>query len=353
MTESALIADSREISLFSLGAALLRRRWLIASIALFGAVAAAVSAFRRPPIYEASTSFIPMGAEGSRSSLSSLAGQFGFTLPSSGTALGPEFYVQLVRSRVILDSVAVDTFTVPELSRRGVTLADLLEISETGAARQEASVKALSALIVPSFDNKTNVVRLVVRTPWRSVSIAITQRLLDRLNEFNKQTRKDQAASERKFVEGRLALAADDLRAAEDRLQQFLATNREFLGSPQLVFQRDRIQRDLTMKEQVFTSLNQGYEEVRMKEVRDTPVISIIEPPFSPLLPLPRGRIKSTLIGGIVGMMLGILLVFISDLVGRVRRSGDPEWNEFATALSEARSQVAKPFRRASSRGRS
>lgn len=66
---------------------------------------------------------------------------------------------------------------------------------------------------------------------------------MNAVNDFNQRTRRDQPAAERKFIEARLQVATADLRAAEDRMQQFLQGNR-VTGSPDLQFTRDRLQRE-------------------------------------------------------------------------------------------------------------
>ncbi len=154
---------------------------------------------------------------------------------------------------------------------------------------------------------------------WPSVSLAISTALVTGVNDFNQRTRQGQAAAERKFVEGRLAIAGSDLRTAEDRLEGFLRTNRQFASSPDLTFQRDRLQRDLSLKQQVFNSLTQSYEEVRIREVRDTPVITVIEPPAVPTLPQPRGRLLTVLIGLILGGFVGWIIALVSETI-RLRR---------------------------------
>ena len=74
------------------------------------------------------------------------------------------------------------------------------------------------------------------------------------------------------------------------------------------------------MRQQVFTTLTQSYEEVRLREVRDTPVITMIEAPTARIMPEPRGRVMMVFIGGLLGAAFGILLVAIS---AQMRREGE------------------------------
>ena len=340
--------EEGEISLFALGTTLLRHRWRIARWMAVGGFLAALIALFRPALYVASGSFVAQGAtDPSRSGLASLAGQFGVTLPQGNQSLSPEVYAKLLKSRVLLLAIARDTFPVQELGGRRVPLLDVFEIEGGSAARrEERGLRLLDKLVTASVAKPTGVVEFTVSTKWRSVSLAIATELINGVNAYNERTRQGQAAAERKFVEGRLAIAGADLRDAEDRLERFLQTNRNLGGSPELSMQRDRIQRDVSLRQQVFTSLTQAYEEARIREVRDTPVITILEPPAVPTEPASRGRAIRVLLGLILGAFFGALVAFASDTVSRQRKDGDAEANAFADTLAEVKGEVMRPIAR-------
>ena len=343
--------DRDELSLFALGTILLRNRWRIARWMLAGGALATASAFTRPALYVASTSFIPEGNDPSRSGLASLAGQFGVALPASNQSQSPDFYTRLLGSRVLLTPIVRDTFAVQEMGGRRIPFLTLFGIQGGSVKRQEEqAVKQLTSLVKTSVAKSTGVVELSVATRWPSVSLAIATALVNGVNDFNQRTRQGQAAAERKFVEGRLSVAGSDLRAAEDRLEDFLKTNRQFTSSPDLTFQRDRLQRDVSVKQQVFSSLTQSYEEVRIREVRDTPVITVIEPPAVPTTPQPRGRLVTVLVGLILGGFFGAIIAFVSDTVSRRREEGDTQADEFVDTLGDMKGAVVGRLRRVSER---
>jgi len=145
------------------------------------------------------------------------------------------------------------------------------------------------------------------------VSLEIAQRLLEGLNHFNLITRQSQAREERRFTEGRLEAARASLRAAEDVLQRFLQVNREFAEAPALMIQRDRLQRDVLLQQQVVTSLAQRYEENRIREVRDTPVITLVDTPSLAARPDPRLRVLIVVLGTVAGFLVGVLIAICRD----------------------------------------
>jgi uncharacterized protein involved in exopolysaccharide biosynthesis len=339
--------DGDDISLFAVATTLLRSRWRIARWAVAGAILGLLSALLQPPKFVATASFVPQSNEGSRSGLASLAGQLGVSIPLGNQSVSPEFYAMLLKSRALLEPLARDTFVVPELGGRRVPVVDLLEMEgDSPEKRRERALKHLRKIVSSSASRTTSVVELSVATKMRSVSLAMASALLRGVNDYNQRTRQGQAAAERRFVGERLAVVTAELRVAENRLSDFLRGNRE-VGAPQLSMQRERLQRDIDLRQQLFATLTQAYEEARIREVRDIPVVAAVEPPFAPLEPVRSGRVVRTILGLVAGTVLGVVVVLVSRFLQRRREEGDSDASEFFAALEEAK---VRPRGRASDR---
>ena len=332
------------VSLLGLGTTLLRNRWRIARWTLLGGVLAAALVFARRPEYSAIAAFTPVGSETGRTGLASLAGQFGISIPASGDmSKSPDFYVQLITSRAQLLPIVRDTFVVPESGGRRIAFLDLFEIGGRDTkVREEHGLTFLSKKVVTSASRNTGVVSVSIATRWPSVSLAIVTKLIDAVNAFNLGTRQTQAASERKFVSGQLTLARDELRAAEDRLQTFRRNNRQIANSPELSLQDERLQRQVLFQQQVVTTLMQSFEEAKIREVRDTPMITVIQAPAVRGLPEPRKRLQRGMLGLLGGALFGVILVIGSEELARRRSVGDPEASEFVATV---RAAAAGPLR--------
>jgi uncharacterized protein involved in exopolysaccharide biosynthesis len=341
------------VSLFDLGSVVLRNirgilLWMVA-----GGLLAILPSIGKPPQYVATASFIPQGSDQGRSGLSALAGQFGISVPSANLSQSPQFYADLLTSRVILTPIARDTLTVPEVRSQPISVPDLLEIPQGPVERRiEGARLSLVRFIDRKVSVTTGAVTLSVSTPWRSASLAIASRLLDRVNEFNLHTRQSQAAGERRFVEGRLSEARETLRAAENRLQSFLTANRQIAGSPELTFDRDRLQREVSMQQQIVSTLAGAYEDTRVREVRDTPVITIIEPAAVAMSPAPRGLALRAVIGAMLGALVGFVLALLKEMFNRRRAAGDPHLEELMQLVSGFRSRISRWFSRRPAVGR-
>lgn len=336
-----------DLSFFEIGAILLRHRWRIARWTASAAIVALAIAMMKPSLYEASVSFAPQGNDSQRAGLAGLASQFGVALPvGSGQSLSPDYYAKLIKSREVLRRIASDTFVVPEKGGRRLAFADILEIESPNVLqRQDRSIETLTKMVNTSVSKATGIIEVTVDTKWRSLSLAIARDLINEVNDFNQRTRQQQAGAERRFVEGQLASATSDLRAAEDRLEQFLRSNKQYNSSPELSLQRDRLQSDIDQRRQVFNTLTQSYEDVRIREVRDTPVITVIETPSAPATPEPRGRTKVVILGIMLGGFIGVTLVLIAEMMSRRRDANDAAALDFLQAFAAFRYDLGTPWR--------
>lgn len=330
--------EDADISLLALGNVLLRRRRVVAALALLGALWGVGTALLSPRLYVSSATFIPQGSETSGGSgLALAASQIGIRMPVSGSIWGPPIYVALLHSRTLLEPIVLDTLIVAEEGGRRIALMDLLGVSAPDPGRRtDGAIRAIDGLVAASEDKKLGAVRLSVSTPWPSVSLHLARRLVGAVNRFNFETRKSQAAEERRFVEAQAAEAERALRDAEDRLQAFQQRNRVIAGAPELQMALDRLARDLTLRQQVYNSLLQNREEAKIREVRDTPVITMLEDPQLPVVGESRGSVRRVVLGLIGGAMTGVLIAFLAHGIAAGRRDPSDDTREFFRLIDEA-----------------
>ncbi len=342
----ASLQYSEETSLFALGTTLLRERWRIVRWLAAGGVIAAMSTISTPRVFQATASFVPDGSN-TNSRLANLAGQFGVSLGGTNPSVSPAFYESLLHSHSLLSTIARDSFLVQDSSNARIAFIDLFRIKgDSPAIRQELAIRNLADLVKPSVDVKTGIVSVSITTRWPTISYQIISSLIAAVNDYDRRTRQSQAAAESRFLRERVETESIGLRAAEDRLEQFLSRNRELVNSPQLRFENDRLQREVTLQQQVFTSLTQAYEDAQIRAVRNTPVITMVESPFIPAMAQPRGRLKRVVLGLILGGFLGVLVVFASKVMARARASGGEDVKLFFDTLDEAGRAILRPFSR-------
>jgi hypothetical protein len=98
----------------------------------------------------------------------------------------------------------------------------------------------------------------------------------------------------------------------------------------------------------LYNSLATSYEQAKIEEVRDLPVITVLEPPELPIMADPRGGKRKTLLGVLIGLVAGVVIAFVIDRVAVNKNVRSDEFAEFAALKREAMQDLANPFRRVS-----
>jgi len=336
-----------DATVLDLLALLLRRRRMIIGIALLVVLAADLVPLTRLVLGRrvyASEALLTASARRSKSELSGIAAQFGLASPGGDPTQSPSFFVDLLRSHQVLSRLAATT--VQPATGGSVSLAEHMDLVRGDSARQiEAVRKALAEVITASASSKSGI--LTIRAEDRDARVArqLIVRLLDLLAEANLDTRRSQASAERRFTEARMAESVQELRKAEERLREFLQRNRDIRTSPLLELEHDRMQRDVSMRQQIYTTLAQAFEQARIEEVRDTPVISIVQAPFLPARPEPTGIIANTVIALLCGLGLGALAAFLLEVASGLRTADADRYASLQSLAQAFWQDVRRPWR--------
>jgi uncharacterized protein involved in exopolysaccharide biosynthesis len=311
-------------------------RWRVLAFAVAGALLAFAATLVLPKRYTATASFTAessggLNLGGGLSGLAGLAGQFGVNLPLGSPSLPPDYFVSLARSRTITDSLLA--MRVDEEGRAvesgGHPLLDVLPIrTRDRALRAERAQKTIAKMVAMEIDRRANIVtvRVTDRDPDRAAAIA--NRTLSLLNWHNVSQHRSRSRQQRVFAERRLGEAQEELREAERLQTQFLARNRMYRGSPQLEAEFARVQRQVQQKEDVVATLTQSYEQSRIAEAGDLPVLSVIDvarPPVRRSFPRPS-----------IFVPLGLLLGTIAGLVYVIGRAARAPWRAMLRDPSRA-----------------
>lgn len=329
------------VSLFRVATALVRRRRALLVGGLAGAFAfGALSMIR--PAYDAEVSFAPAATSALQGSdLAGLAAQFGFNLSSFGGGQPVEFYSDLVTSRALLAQAVVTPYRFPKtIDSAGAgtdtvetTLLDLYDVNgSTPGERTLNAVKVLAHHMTSDVDVKSGIVTVTVRARWPALASAIAQRVLNLVNEFNVVSMQTSAHAQREFVEGRMREAQGRLSIAEDSLREFLEANRTYQASPRLVVEEGRLQRHVDFWQQIYTSLAQGYEQARIAEVQNTPVITIVDGAEGSAKRV-RKPLTMTFAGAFIGLLIGGSWIGLTGFIQRQRIEYPDEYEELYSAL--------------------
>jgi uncharacterized protein involved in exopolysaccharide biosynthesis len=343
-----------EVSLFEIVSALLRQRSVFVRTLVLVSGITFLFVFTRPPRYTSSASFVPETSDSQAAGMLSLAQEFGIPMGVGSSERSPEFYEALVTSSEILRQIVVERHPVrdSEAESGEINLIEYYEVDEeTEVGRIERAMEELiEGDLEVTTDRDAGIVSFSITTEDSLLSYGVVAHLLSLVNDFDLNTRQSQAGSERVFTGERLAQQEEELRQAEDNLQGFLIENRVINDSPFLQFERDRFERAVEMQQELVTSLAQSFERARIEEVRNIPVITIINSPHVPGL-RDRLRIVLTIIMGIMfGAACGAFAVFFRTYMEQPDDTRPSDLQELASVWSDTKTDLRRflpwPFRR-------
>ena len=314
--------------------ALLEKRRTLAAAAAGALAAALVVTALLPQRFVAVSTFAPQSSQGSVGRYASLANQLGFNLGPVAGSEGVDFYNELLQGPGFLRDVALSEVA----SKPGSTAAkaNLLAIYEVGGATAEDSldraVRQLQRDLTVRTSLKRNFVEVETRANTREVAVALNQRILSLVEAFDLEKRQTQAGAERRFIEERLKEAERNLQAAEGYLQSFLEQNRAYQASPQLAFEAARRQRRVDLAQQVHSTLAQSYQQARIEEVRNLPVITVVSRPESTVRREPKPYVGNGLLAVTLALSLVVAWSLSAAYLDRQRLTHPAEFEAFDRA---------------------
>ena len=214
-----------------------------------------------------------LGALGGLAASSGLLGGFG----GSGTQLAPKFYADLVTSDAILLQVLDTTGRNPYNYTRVYGLHN-----KSPERLRDFELEHLRRRIKVDLDQRTSVISVTFAGRTPQFAVAVMHSLLDAVNQFNIKTLQTTARARTKFIEAQVAAAHDSLSVSEAKLREFLQENRTYSQSPLLTFRQLQLRQDYDLKNQSVVALEGSLEKARLDEVRDTPVLTILNQPLLP-----------------------------------------------------------------------
>jgi uncharacterized protein involved in exopolysaccharide biosynthesis len=262
-----------------------------------------------PSYYTSSVSFVPEEppTPSLPAGLTGLAAQLGVMPGIRGRS--PEFYARLLNGRHLREALVRAGFA------DGRTLFDYYG---TGGHRDsvERAIRKLGKDYSVSVDRATSIVRVDVELRDPEFAAEVANMFMVQIDSFNVQLRRSTARERRLFTEARLGEAQMRLSEAEATLRDFLNQNRAG-NAPALQFERGRLERRVSVAQELYLNLARSAQTARIDEVNDTPVISIVAPAY---VPMRRSRPRRLLVGFVSGLLAAMAAGSLA-LAGRL--SGD------------------------------
>lgn len=335
-----------DTSLFDILTPILAQWRLVVGLPLAVGIVVAGISLLLPAKYTASSSFYPETGD-QYSSLAGLAGQLGLSISSTGAS--PDFLAEVVRSREVLLAVLRSDFQSPAGDAERQPLENILGIEgNTALERANNGVRELAQVVTARVQRRTGIITVSVELSTPGLAADVANQIVETVNQFNLERRQFQSREQRRFVAERLEQARLELQEAEVAHLAFLQQNRSFRDSPQLSFEEDRLSRRVALRQEVFVTLSREYEQARVAEVRDTPVLTIIDRAVVPdRRSFPQRKLLVFLAMTASGL-LALTIVFARQYRQTVASHAPAVYQRFIDARTEAAEKIRKPFSRTS-----
>ena len=325
-TPNAPTSGEDSVNLLDYVAILVRQLWIIVLFSGVTVVSTIVFVLRSPPIYTAATTLLPAEKMKSNplSGLGGLAGTMGIQLGGGGDESAT--YPDVLKSRTLLEKVIQRKFKA-EGFENPVSLMEIFGIeAESNRKGRYAALRGLRGAMEISTDRGSGVMTLNVEATKPQLAADIANALVEELVRYNQEVRNSRARENRAFVERRLEETKWDLQKAEEALKVFHERNRRVELSPELQLQAGRLQREVMLQSEIFVTLKKEYELAKIGEIKEIPVINVLDPAVAPVYRSKPRRKRSVVLSGIVGLLGGVGLAFLFEFLGNMAR--DPESSE-------------------------
>jgi hypothetical protein len=183
-------------------------------------------------------------------------------------------------------------------------------------------------------NKETGTIRLAISHKDSALARLIASRVVDSASQIFVRTSRAQAQQLRMAQEARVANAASQLAAAENRLREFNFGNRATPAFSVAGLERDRLNRDIRLEEQAYTQAITEREAAFARELEATPTVVVQDPLPSKLPKVRKFIIRKTAIAAVATLAVLILYALVADLTRRRLQRRDAESERFREAVA-------------------
>ena len=273
--------------------------------------------FLAKPSFTSSAKIISSSNSSKTSQAAGLAAQFGIDFGNQTETKW--VYQEIIKSRTIAKKMLDIKFDTNEFGSQKSLLQIITygngEIPKDLDKIRQVGVDNLLKSISVSENFKTGILTVDVNASEPKLASEINKALLNELDSHQKSYNKSKTSEAKKFIEERINDTKAELIAAEEELKVFNDRNRRIGNSPALQLEQQRLTREASVLTGVYTTLKQQLETTKIEEVKESDYVIIIDSPNIPIRRSKPNRKLILLATGILGLILGIIVAFISEFL--------------------------------------
>lgn len=189
---------------------------------------------------------------------------------------------------------------------------------------EDEALEAIGDRVATSVDQETGLMTITVTAEGPQLASSLAKSFLNHFTTRVRTIRTEKVRERLQFVEGRFQEVEQELEAAEDRLAQFLERNQDPTTAT-LQFRRDRLQRQVSFKEQLYSELQNQLTQTRLDLQRQQPVVTVVEKPVPPMQKSVPSRGLIVVLCIVLGGFLGIGIAFGKGFFQAHKARGEEE----------------------------
>lgn len=292
-----------------------KKKLLIFLSVLFCSSIALFYAFTEEEVFTTSTIFITKTKNNTKSNLTNLASLAGLSISSSVDTDPSDYLDKVIQDQYFLSNI---------LNRKWFYKNDSLLLDKIWGLKKDTSKEnweykyeklklnyiRKNGILNIIKDKKTGILTLTVNMPDPKLAYEMNVFTLNNLSNYIRNSIQSQIKEKRYFIEKRIQEVKCNLEASENALALFKERN-IMSTSPKVVLEEIRLNRNVTLNQELYIQLQKQYELALIEEKDDQALIQIIKNPEIPLQRSKPDRKKILLIGTILGLMAGGVFVYI------------------------------------------
>ena len=162
-------------------------------------------------------------------------------------------------------------------------------------------------------DRLSPVVTLKVSAFEPLFSAELSNSLIEKSGEIQRQLKTNRVRKKRLFIEERLIEVSGEMKNMEKELREFREYNRNISSSPSLIMKVQEMGREIDLQNNLYVTLKTQHEKAKIDEVERDDMVQVIDGPNIPAkLTRPR-RGLSIIFSVFFGFFMAILSVYFRE----------------------------------------
>ena len=337
--------NDEEIKLWDYVKVLIKRRWLISGCTLLATLAACFYVAMQPPLYAAEARVFSVGefdylnlqerlTTGKTAPFLAVLN----SLPLNRRMILKPYTIRMDDRSLVTHSL-VEWLVVRGKSWNDEDAAEMLAEPQSPAEYRRREVGAMGWLSSMSeFEHeKEGVLRISVEAEFPTLAAEIANGYVDELGQYQLETSTANTKRNLTMARARMDTLQRELSAVQHALEEFKVANQNLLKDmqdvnllmPEVGTKLGELQRELDLKTQLYTTVAEQYELLRLQREREATGLEVISQAEAPLNPRSTGTSRVAL-GAVLGFLAGMIAAFAAEFLAAKKESGG------LSALSDA-----------------